>query len=117
MSHEVVQVIKLVKYNRKSHEMITLICKCIPTMVNKEMHKHEHSHEMTRFRNRIVVWSSLHELVRISGLFYRSVFETPVYRSTTSTNPDRIRVSCYRVRISRAGTGATTKTHTYPVTH
>ena len=36
MSHEVIQVIKLVKYNRKSHEMITLICKCIPTSVNKK---------------------------------------------------------------------------------
>jgi len=47
MPHEVVQVIKLVKYNRKSHEMISVTCKHIPTMVNKEMHKNEHSHEMT----------------------------------------------------------------------
>ena len=49
MSHEVVQVIKLVKYNRKSHEMISVTCKCILTTVNKEMHKNEHSHEMTLF--------------------------------------------------------------------
>ena len=46
MSHEVVQVIKPVKYNRKSHEMISVTCKCIPTTVNKEMHKNEHSHEI-----------------------------------------------------------------------
>ena len=51
MSHEEVQVNKLIKYNRKSHEMITLICKHIPTMVNKEIDKNKHSHEMTRFRN------------------------------------------------------------------
>ena len=48
MSHEVVQVIKLVKYNRKSHEMISVTCKYIPTTVNKEMHKNEHS------QNRII---------------------------------------------------------------
>ena len=36
MFHEVVQVIKLVKYNRKSHEMISVTFKCIPTTVNKE---------------------------------------------------------------------------------
>ena len=55
MSHEVVQVIKLVKYNRKSHEMISVTFKCIPTTVNKEIYKNEHSHEMTQFSNRIAV--------------------------------------------------------------
>jgi len=80
MSHEVVQIIKLVKYNGKSHEIITLICKRIPIMVNKEIHKNKHSHEMTRFWNRIAVWSSLHEPVLIYGSSYGSVFELPVYR-------------------------------------
>jgi len=80
MSHEVLQVIKLVKYNRKSHEMIRVTCKCIPTTVNKEIHKNKHSHEMTQFRNRIVVWSSLHESVRIFGSSHGSVFESPLYR-------------------------------------
>ena len=32
--------------------MISVTCKCIPTTVNKELHKNEHSHEMTRFWNR-----------------------------------------------------------------
>jgi len=49
MSQEVIQVIKLVKYNRKSHEMIRVTCKHIPTTVNKEILKNKYSHEMTRF--------------------------------------------------------------------
>ena len=80
MPYEVVQVIKLVKYNRKSHEMISVTCKCIPTTVNKEKHKNEHSHEMTRFCNRFAVWSSLHELVMIYGSSHGSVFKSPVHR-------------------------------------
>ena len=80
MSHEVVQVIKLVKYNRKSHEMISITCKRIPTTVSKEIHKNEHSHEMTRFWIRITVWSSLHEPVLIYGSSHGSVFKSPVYR-------------------------------------
>jgi len=40
----------------------------------------EHSHEMTRFRNRIAVWSSLHEPVLIYGSSHGSVFESPLYR-------------------------------------
>ena len=36
MSHEVVQVIKLIKYNRKSYEMISVTCKCMPTTVNTQ---------------------------------------------------------------------------------
>ena len=80
MSHEVIRVIKLVKYNRKSHEMIRLTRKRIPTIVNKEIHKNKHSHEMTRFQNRIAVWSSMHESERISGSSHISIFELPVYR-------------------------------------
>ena len=80
MPHEVVQVIKLVKYNRKSHEMISVTCKCIPTMGNKEMHKNEHLNEMTQFWNRIAVWSSLHETVLIYGSSHGSVFKSPLYR-------------------------------------
>ena len=46
MSHEVIQVIKQVKYNRKPHEMISVTCKRIPATVNKEMHKNEYSHKI-----------------------------------------------------------------------
>ena len=46
MSHEVIQVIKLVKYNRKLHEMISATCKAYRQW---QIHKNEHSHEMTRF--------------------------------------------------------------------
>ena len=35
---------------------------------------------MTQFRNRIAVWSSLHEPVLIFGSSYGSVFESPMYR-------------------------------------
>jgi len=35
---------------------------------------------MTRFQNRIVVWSSLHELEQISEQSNGSVFKLPVYR-------------------------------------
>ena len=94
MSHEMVQEIKLVKYNRKSHEMISVTCKRIPTMVNKEIHKNGHSHEMTRFRNRIGVWSSLHEPVLIYGSSHGSSSNRPCIGSTMSTNPDRVWVSC-----------------------
>jgi len=94
MSHEVVQVIKLVKYNRKLHEMISVTCKCILTTVNKKIQKNGHSHEMTRFRNRIVVWSSLHEPVLIYGSSHGSSSNRPCIGSTMSTNPDRVWVSC-----------------------
>ena len=80
MPHEVIQVIKLVKYNRKSDEMMRVTCKRIPIMVNKKIHKNKHSHEMTLFWNRIAVWSLLHEPILIYGSFHGSVFELPVYR-------------------------------------
>jgi len=35
---------------------------------------------MTRFWNRIAVWSSLHELVLIYGSSHGSIFESPMYR-------------------------------------
>ena len=44
------------------------------------MHKNEHSHEMTQFQNRIVVWSSLHELILIYGSSHGLVFGLPMYR-------------------------------------
>jgi len=47
MSHEVIQIIKLIKYNRKSYEMIRVTCKHIPTTVNKKIQKNKHLHEMT----------------------------------------------------------------------
>ena len=77
MSHKVIQVIKLVKYKRKSHEMIRATCKAYR---QRNIHNNEHSHEMTQFRNRIVIWSSLHEPVQIYGSSHRSVFEQPVHR-------------------------------------
>ena len=43
MSYEVARVIILVKYDRKSHEMMSVTCKCIPATVNEEVHKNEHS--------------------------------------------------------------------------
>jgi len=36
MSHEVIHVIKLAKYDRKSHEMIRVTCKYIPTTINTQ---------------------------------------------------------------------------------
>jgi len=48
MFQEGIEVIKLVKYNRKSHEMIRVTCKSLPTTVNKEIHKKKYPHEMTR---------------------------------------------------------------------
>ena len=77
MSHEVVQINKLVKYNRKSHEMMRVTCKCIPTTV---IHKNKHSHEVTRFWNRIAVWSSPHEQELFHETSHGSVFESPMYR-------------------------------------
>ena len=80
MTHKVVQGIKLLRHKRKSHEMISVTGKCIPTTVNKQLHKNEHSHEMTRFWNQIAVWSSLHEPVLIYGSSHGPVFESPLYR-------------------------------------
>ena len=48
---------------------------------------------MTRFRNRIAVWSSLHVLTLIYGSSHGSVFESPLYRVHNGTNSDRVRVS------------------------
>jgi len=44
---EEIGIIKLVKYNRKSYEMIRVTCKRIPTIANKEIYKNKHSHKMT----------------------------------------------------------------------
>ena len=74
--------------------MISVTCKRIPTTVNKEMHKNEHSHEMTRFRNRIAVWSSLHEPVLIYGSSMERSSNRLCIGSTMSTNSDRVRVFC-----------------------
>jgi len=90
MSHEVIQLIKLVKYNRKSHEMIRVTYKRMPTTVHNEIHKNKHSHEMTRFRNRITVWSSLNEPVLIYGLSHGSVFELPLYRVHNGHNSESL---------------------------
>ena len=80
MSHEVIQVIILVKYVKRSHEIIKIKHKYLLTMVNKEKDKSKHSHEMTRFWNRIGLWFSLHEPVRISGSSYGSIFKLPAYQ-------------------------------------
>ena len=80
--------------------MIKIKHKYLLTTVNKEKDKSKHSHEMTQFWNRIALWSSLHKLVRISGSSHGSVFKLSMYRSTTSTNLDRVRVSYSWVQIS-----------------
>ena len=76
--------------------MISVKGKCIPTTVNKEIHKNEHSHEMTRFRNRIAIWSSLHELTLIYGSSLGSVFESPLYRvhneHESGSSPDLLKL-------------------------
>jgi len=41
----------------------------------------KHSPEWTSFRNRIVVWSSLHELILIYGSSHGSVFESSMYQA------------------------------------
>jgi len=51
MSHEVIQVIILVKYLRQSHEMIKVKHKYLLTTVNKKKDKSKYSHEMTWFWN------------------------------------------------------------------
>jgi len=45
VSHEVVQVAKLITYNKKPHELISVTCKCVLRTIGKEMHKHEHSQQ------------------------------------------------------------------------
>jgi len=93
MFHEVIQVIELVKYNRNSHEMITLICKRISKTVNKEMHKNNTHMKWRGFgtespssfhcMNRY--WSTDHPMEQSSNRH--------CIGSTTSTNPNRVRVS------------------------
>ena len=92
--------------------MITLICKRIPITVNKEMHKNEQSHEMTQFRtesppclhctNRY--WSTAHPMDRSSNCL--------CIGCTTSTNLDRIRVSCNGSRSPQHATEQS-RTHVY----
>jgi len=48
---------------------------------------------MTRFQNRIAIWSSLHELVLIYGSSYGSIFESLSYRVHNGTNLNQVRVS------------------------
>ena len=100
MSHEVIQVIKLVKYNRRSHEMIRVTCKRIPITINKEIHKNKQSHEMTQFWNRIAVWSSLHEPILIYGSSHGLVFKSPVYRIHNGHYSESSLDLLQRVRIS-----------------
>ena len=85
------------------------------------MHKNEHSHEMTMFWNRITVWSSLHEPVRISELSHGSVFESPVYRvhnehnsKSPVTGPDL--TERVRITATRNQTHELIRTHTRTLT-
>ena len=77
MSHEVIQVIKLVKYNIKSYGIIRIKHN---NGKRRKWHKNKHLHEMTRFQSWIIVWSLLHKLVRISGSSHGSIFESPVFQ-------------------------------------
>jgi len=79
MSHEVIQVIILAKYIRRSNEIIQVTYKYYWQREIRKWYKSKHSHEMMQFWNWIIICSLLHELVRISELSHRSVFESPVY--------------------------------------
>ena len=114
MPHEVVQGIKLVKSNRKSHEMISVTCKRIPTTVNKEIHKNTQmkwrgfgAESPSGLHCTNQYWSMDHLMDRSSNHH--------CIGSTTITIPDRVRVSCngsgsYRTNPKRCGTWPT---HTY----
>ena len=89
---------------------------------NGEMIQEQYSHEMTRFRNRIIVWSSPHELVRISGSFHGSVFESPlcrVHNEHESGSPVTKFGSHERVwnTVTRNRTHEPTRTYTRAFTH
>jgi len=60
--------------------MIRVTYKYLVTTINKKITQDKHSHEITWFRNRIAVWSSLHKLALIYESSHWSVFESPVYR-------------------------------------
>jgi len=49
---------------------------------------------MTRFQNRIAVWSSLHELILVYESSHASVFGSSLYRVHNGTNPNRVRIFC-----------------------
>jgi len=69
---------------------------------------------MMRFWNRIVIWSSLHEPVLISGFFHKPVFESLVYwvynEHQSESGPDFLQ----RVQIPPNGSEiAVTRNHTH----
>ena len=129
MSHEVIQVIILVKYLKRSHEMIKIKYKYLLTMVNKEEDKSKHLHEMKRFWNQIAIWSSLHKLVLIYGSSHGSVFKSPLYRVHSEHESGSGSGLLLPVRIARTGPKCCNKqpnshddiqhirTHNYTLTH
>jgi len=95
MSHEVIQVIKLIKYNKKSHEMITATCKCLPTTINTEKQTLTGNDAVSKLNRHLVFTARTGTDLRIilwAGL-----------RIACASGPEWIQiwVSCYRVRIAR----------------
>ena len=81
--------------------------------VIKKRHGNKHSHKMIRFWIRIATWSSLHEPVRISESFHKSVFKSSVDRVICET---RIRVFCNGFRSHQTGPNAATRNPTNELT-
>jgi len=63
----------LIKWYKKNHKHLL-------ATINKKKDKNKYSHEMTRFWNRIAVWSSLHNPVLTYGSSRGSVFKSSWYR-------------------------------------
>ena len=83
MSHEVIQVIKLAKYNRKSHEMIRVTCKCLLTMVNTQEQTLTWNDVISEPNRRLVFTA---RTGTVYGSSHDSVFESPLYRVQNGYN-------------------------------
>jgi len=71
---------------------------------------------MTLFWNRIAVWSSLHDPVRIYRSFYGSAFESPVYRVHTNTNPNWVKAPVTELGLHEWICNAATRNRTHELT-
>ena len=96
--------------------MIQVIYRCLLTMANKKIDKNKHSHEMTRFWNRIAIWSSQHEPIQTFRSSHGSVFESPVYRVHNGTNPNLPWPSPNLTKPVRNAVTRTKHTHKYKYT-
>ena len=76
MSHEVIQLIILIKYLKRSHEMIKINDKYLLTTVNKEKTKVNTHMKRHRF-----------ETESLSGLYCTDRYESPDHPMSRSSNP------------------------------